>query len=118
MKHRRHTKRLSRHASARRALMRTLTSQLLRHGAIQTTRAKARALVAHVEPLIAQGKHNLTLHRRRLLLRQLARKEDLDALLATAKAAKERRSGWLRTSRLPARVGDAAEMSRVEIIEQ
>lgn len=118
MKHQRSGKKLSRLAPARRTLLRNLTSQILQYGAVKTTRAKAKALVAHLEPLIVRSQGDLTLQRRRHLLAALAAKKDLPRLQAAARAAGERRSGLLRITRLPARRGDAAAMARVELIEQ
>lgn len=118
MRHRRPAKSLNRKSPARRALLRTMTSQLLRHGALVTTRAKAKALLSHAEPLISKSKRALTLHQRRSLLHQLGARGDLDALLEAGRAAGTRASGFLRTTRLPRRQGDAAELVRIEVIDR
>lgn len=118
MKHRRSVPKLRRLSAARRALLRNLTSQVLQYGAVITTRAKAKALVTHLDPLIVRGQRELTLQRRRYLLAALSTKRDLPRLLTAARAAQSRRSGFLRITRLAARKGDAAALARVEIIER
>ncbi|MBI4022305.1 MAG: 50S ribosomal protein L17 [Candidatus Andersenbacteria bacterium] len=118
MKHRQGAKSLSRRSPARRALLRTMTSQLLRHGALVTTRVKAKALLSFAEPLITKSKRELTLHQRRALLQQLNSQEDLVALLAAGRAAGERSSGFIRANRLPRRQGDAAQLVRIELIDR
>jgi large subunit ribosomal protein L17 len=118
MKHRIKNRTLGRRTPVRSALFKNMTSSLLAHGFLVTTRAKARELKMHVEPLLRAGKDELSLHRRRLLLSKLARHEDLPVLIAAARAGAKRQSGWLRTTKLARRSGDGAELVRVEVIDQ
>lgn len=94
-----------------------MTSSLLEHRSIVTTKAKAKGLVSFTEPLITRSKAKLSLHERRLLLSKLARSEDLSALLEVARESGERQAGFLRLTKLPRRKGDGAEMVRVDIID-
>lgn len=117
MKHRIKKRTLSRKAPHRAALLKALTSSLVQHGSLITTEAKGRELISYAEPLLREGKQELTLHRRRRLLSKLARQEDLPALLEISEAAKERTSGWIRLTKMPRRQGDGAKLVRVEIID-
>lgn len=56
MRHRVPGNKLSRPADQRKALLRALATELLRHDEITTTLAKAKAVQPHVEKLITKGK--------------------------------------------------------------
>jgi large subunit ribosomal protein L17 len=117
MKHKHSNRILSRSASNRHALLQQLTSALLTHGHIVTTEAKAKELRRHIEPLITEAKQELTLHRRRQLLRKLAHHEELPQLVAVAGVHKNRPGGYLRAAKLPHRKSDNASLCRVDIID-
>ncbi len=108
---------LSRPAHHRKALFRNLTSQLLEHGRIVTTEAKAKELRRIFEPLVTRAKKELTLANRRLLLQQLGQKADLDRLVEVAKLNKKREGGYLRLTRLPITRTDSAPTMQIEIID-
>ena len=107
---------LSRPAHHRRMLMRNLTSSLLKSRSIVTTEAKGKELRKHIEPLITSAKGELTLAKRRQLLKHLLHKEDLPALLEVAKANATRPGGYLRLTKLPITRTDAAKEVRVDIL--
>jgi len=117
MKHRIAKRTLGRTANHRRALLRNLSSELLRHGSLVTTAPKARELRRYLEPLITEARRELSLARRRYLLSRLSASDDLDQLLEVAKAHRERPGGYLRLTRLPRTRHDAAEEMRVDILE-
>jgi large subunit ribosomal protein L17 len=73
MRHRVAGKRLSRSGGQRKALYRNLITELFRHGRIQTTDAKARAIRGHAEKLIT-----------------LSRRGQVDAILERARAKDQR----------------------------
>lgn len=56
MRHQKKRHRLNRPADQRRALLRTLTTQVLKHGRVTTTEAKAKAVKAEVERMITLAK--------------------------------------------------------------
>ncbi len=56
MRHRKSRHHLGRPADQRKAVLRTLATEFLRHGEIITTLAKAKALRPEVEKLITKGK--------------------------------------------------------------
>ena len=60
MRHRKSGVKLGRTSSHRKAMFRNMTTSLLRHEAIVTTEAKAKALRGYVEPLITLAAGGLT----------------------------------------------------------
>lgn len=108
---------LGRRAHHREQLLKTLTSALLEHGSIVTSEAKAKELRTYIEPLVTKAKQDLTLARRRHLLRHLAHKEDLQRLVEVAKVHSSRPGGYTRLTRLPSRRADAAGQIRIDIID-
>lgn len=116
MKHQHSNRILGRTSSNRTALLKNLASSLLRHGSITTTQAKGKELRRTFEPLVTLAKQELTLHRRRQLLRELLHADDLDLLLKIAQSNSNRPGGYLRLTKLPTMRQDAAPMVRVDIV--
>jgi large subunit ribosomal protein L17 len=118
MRHRKVTQKLSRNASHRKALLRNMTTELLRHGRIKTTLAKAKALRRPTEKMITLGKRG-DLHARRQALSYLQSKDVVHELFDTI-AAKyaERPGGYTRILKLGPRKGDAAPMAIIELVEE
>ena len=56
MRHQKKRHRLNLPADQRRALLRNLTTQVLKHGRVETTEAKAKAVKAEVEHMITLAK--------------------------------------------------------------
>jgi large subunit ribosomal protein L17 len=117
MRHRSRNRILGRTAPRRKQLLQSLTSALLQHGAIVTTEAKAKELRSYFEPLVTQAKGEMSLHRRRNLLRRLLHKDDLLALLEVASAHKKRPGGYVQLTRLPKSRHDDAQLVNVRIVE-
>lgn len=66
MRHKKKKNRLGLPADQRRAVLRTLTTQVLRHGRIKTTEAKAKAVKKYIEKMITlakRGQGDLHAHR-------------------------------------------------------
>jgi large subunit ribosomal protein L17 len=118
MRHRKAGKKLSRRADHRKALMRNLVTELLRHGRIRTTLAKAKAMRSPAEKMITLGKRG-DLHARRQALSFIQNKEVVHELFDTI-AAKyaERQGGYTRIFKLGPRQGDAAPMAIIELVEE
>lgn len=117
MKHRTHKTRLDRSSATYRSLLRSLARELILHGAITTTVAKAKALRPYVEKLVSLGKQK-TLASRRHLQERLG--SDPAARILTTKLADRfasRNGGYTRIIRLTARLGDRAELSRIELVD-
>jgi len=117
MRHRKHRTSLGLVSGHRRALLANLATALLEHGKIETTQAKARAVQPYVEKLITLGKKG-DLHSRRQALSKLRYRPIVDHLFGdVAEAFKERSGGYTRIIKTRIRVGDAAPMALIELVE-
>lgn len=123
MRHLKHRFQLGRKKEHRIALMSNLGAALLRHGSIQTTLPKAKALRPFVEKVItlarkAQGASpERALHYRRQALSRIRDKEAVALLFnERAEAFAGREGGYTRIYKLGTRTGDAAEMAVIQLI--
>ncbi len=117
MRHRVKGKKLGRTAAHRRATLRALSTALIRHKRIKTTVAKAKALRMFVEPLITKAKKD-TVHARRLIAREIHDKAVVQELFnEVIPKIGDRPGGYTRIVRLGNRVGDAAEMAIIELVD-
>ncbi|WAS05877.1 50S ribosomal protein L17 [Gloeomargaritales cyanobacterium VI4D9] len=116
MRHGRRIPRLSKPADQRKALLRTLTTALLRYGRITTTRARAKAIRAEVDHMITLAKEG-SLAARRQALGYIYDKKLVHALFAEApERYGSRPGGYTRIIRTVPRRGDAAEMAIIELV--
>lgn len=106
---------LSRERSSRELLFVGLVENLVLHGRIRTTKAKAKAVVGLIDRLVVIAKKG-TLASKRQLLKRLKNNKDVSTALWTdiAKTFANRPSGFTRIIPLVARKGDLAEMVRLE----
>lgn len=117
MRHRVAGRKLGRTTAQRQALLRNLVTDLLRYEKITTTEAKARELRREVEKFITLGKRG-DLHARRLALAYIYDPRVVDKLFdALAQRFATRPGGYTRIVKLGSRVGDAAPMARIELVE-
>ncbi|OIQ02075.1 MAG: 50S ribosomal protein L17 [Zetaproteobacteria bacterium CG06_land_8_20_14_3_00_59_53] len=117
MRHRKHHGSLGLVTGHRRALLANLASALITHGRIETTQAKARAVRPYIEKLITLGK-NGDLHSRRQALAKLRHRPVVDKLFDDVAAAfGNRPGGYTRIIKTGFRVGDAAPMAMIELVE-
>jgi len=123
MRHLKHRFQLGRKKEHRIALMGNLAASLLRHGRIQTTLPKAKALRPFVEKTITLAKKaekaspERALHYRRVALSRVRDKEAVALLFnERATAFTDRPGGYTRIYKLGTRVGDAAEMAVIQLI--
>jgi len=115
--HRMGFNRLSRPADQRKALLRALTTEVVRHGRIRTTLVKAKALRKYVDHMITLAKKG-TQHHRRQALSFIYDKDLVASLFEQApERYKERQGGYCRVIRedLPRR-GDSAQMAIIELV--
>jgi len=115
--HRMGFNRLSRPADQRKALLRSLTTEVIRHGRIRTTLVKAKALRKYVDHMVQLAKRG-TLHTRRQALGFLYDKDLVASLFEQApERYADRNGGYCRVIReeLPRR-GDSAQMAIVELV--
>ena len=117
MRHRKKVPKLGRTAAHRDAMLRNLTTDLLRHERVTTTLAKAKAVRPVAERMVTLGKRD-TLHARRRAAR-LIRDADVVRKVFNELAPRyaQRRGGYTRILRLPPRRGDMAEMAIIELVE-
>lgn len=116
MRHGRKVPKLNRPPDQRKALLRGLTTQLLKHGRIKTTRARASAMRKYVDKMIALAK-NGTLHKRRQALGFIYEKQIVHALFAEVPDRYgERNGGYTRIIRTLPRRGDNAPMAYIELV--
>lgn len=116
MRHRCRVPKLGRPADQRKALLRSLTTELIRHGRITTTKARAKAVRAELERMITLAKEG-SLAARRRALGYLYDKELVRALFAQApERYGNRDGGYTRIIRTVPRRGDNAEMAIIELV--
>src|ERR1700752_2279494 len=108
---------LGRTASHRKALMSNMACSLIEHKRIFTTLAKAKALRTYVEPIINKSKEDTT-HSRRTVFSYL-RNKDVVTMLFKDVATKiaDRKGGYTRIIKTGNRLGDAAEMALIELVD-
>lgn len=117
MRHRRAGKKLGRDSAHRRALYSNLAGALIEHGRIKTTQAKAKAVKPFAEQMITLGKRG-DLHARRLALAELRSQDVVHQLFAdVAPRFADRAGGYTRIVKLGPRLGDAAEMVYLELVD-
>jgi large subunit ribosomal protein L17 len=116
MRHRCKVHELGRPADQRKALLRALATQLIRHGQIKTTKAKAKAVRQEVERIITLAKDGSVAARRRAL-GYLYDKKLVHSLFAEAQERYlSRQGGYTRIVRTIRRRGDNAEMAIIELV--
>ncbi|KAL1293643.1 hypothetical protein HN51_054286 [Arachis hypogaea] len=116
MRHGRRVPKLNRPPDQRRALIRGLTTQLLKYGRIKTTRARASAIRKYVDKMITLAKDG-SLHKRRQALGFIYEKQIVHALFAEVpERYGERNGGYTRIIRTLPRRGDNAPMAFIELV--
>lgn len=116
---------LGRTKDQRIGLRRTLINQLFEHERIQTTRAKAQAIRGEAEHLITIARRSANaddagrVHARRLAAARLGNNAEMVRKLFDDIAPRyaERNGGYTRMLKLGLRLGDAAEMVLLELVE-
>ena len=117
MRHNKNFNHLGRQSSHRKALMSNMASSLILHKRIETTVAKAKALRQFVEPLVTRAKEDTT-HSRRVVFSYLQDKYAVTELFKeTAVKVGDRPGGYTRIIKLGARLGDAAQMCFIELVD-
>lgn len=117
MRHGNKTNALGRKKAHRDALLSNLAISLIDHKRIETTLAKAKALRLFVEPLITRSKEDTT-HSRRVIFSELQSKEATATLFRdVAPKVAARPGGYTRIIKLGNRLGDAAEMAMIELVD-
>ena len=117
MRHNKKFNHLGRTADHRRALLANLAISLIMHKRITTTLAKAKALKKYVEPLVTRAKNDST-NSRRVVFSYLQNKEAIKELFGPiADKVGDRPGGYTRIIKLGSRLGDAASMAFIELVD-
>ncbi len=117
MRHRKKLNHLSRKTGHRRAMLANMASSLILHKRIRTTTAKAKALRVYVEPLITKSKEDST-HSRRTVFSYLQSKDAVTELFReVAPKIVDRPGGYTRILKTGIRLGDAADMCFIELVD-
>jgi large subunit ribosomal protein L17 len=117
VRHLRSGKKFGRPTNQRVALYRALVGALFLNDRITTTEAKAKAIRPTAERLITLARQP-TLHHRRLALADLPDKHVIERLFSEiGPRMKGRPGGYTRVVKLGPRLGDAAPMAIIELVE-
>ena len=107
---------LSKPADQRKALLRGLTTQLIREGRVTTTKARAKALRNEAERMISLAKEGSLASRRRAI-GYIYDKKLVNSLFEKAKERYgDRNGGYTRIVRTVSRKGDNAQMAIIELV--
>lgn len=117
MRHNKKFNHLGRKAAHRGAMLSNMACSLIKHKRISTTLAKAKALRIYVEPLLTRAKEDTTANRR-LVFAELKQKEVVTELFQNvSEKIANRPGGYCRILRTGFRLGDAAEMCIIELVD-
>ncbi|MBO8442481.1 MAG: 50S ribosomal protein L17 [Spirochaetes bacterium] len=118
MKHRIGFNALSRKSSSRKALKRNMVTSLFRYERIETTKAKALEVRKMAEKMITRAKVD-NVHNRRIVAADLYDEAIVAKLFKEiAPMFQDRKGGYTRILKTGYRLGDAAEMVILELVEK
>ena len=116
MRHRQAGRRFDMPTAQRMAMFRSLTTQVLKHGSVRTTEARAKEVRPLVEQMITLGKRG-TLHARRQALGFVYEPDVVARLFdEIAPGYATRAGGYTRVSKIGPRAGDGAMMAQLELV--
>ncbi|MGB0788789.1 MAG: 50S ribosomal protein L17 [Marinirhabdus sp.] len=117
MRHGKKHNHLGRKTAHRKSMLANMACSLIEHKRINTTVAKAKALRKFVEPIITKSKQDTT-HNRRMVFRKLRQKGSVTELFRdVAVKVGDRPGGYTRIIKLGHRLGDAADMAMIELVD-
>ncbi len=109
-------RKLGRNIGQRRAMLRNITTSLLKNGRIETTETKAKELASVVEKMITLAKKG-DLSSRRIAAAYLMEENVVKDLFdVIAKKYAERQGGYTRITKVRNRRGDAALVVIIELV--
>ncbi len=118
MRHGKKVKKLGRKSEHRESMLANLVCDLIRHGRIRTTVAKAKAVRPVAEKMITLGKRG-TLHTRRVAIAKLQQVDMVKRLFeVVAPLNAARVGGYCRIVKLGPRHSDAAPMAFIEWVDK
>lgn len=117
MRHGKTFNHLGRTTPHRKAMLQNMAVSLIMNKRINTTVAKAKALRKVIEPIITRSKDD-GMHSRRMTFTYLQDKEAVKELFGTiAGKVADRPGGYTRIIKTGFRLGDAAEMCMMELVD-
>ena len=118
MRHNAKGRQLSRTATHRRAMLNNMAASLFSHGGVTTTEAKAKELRPFAEKLITLARRG-DLHSRRLVERKIKDREITHKLFTEiGPRFAARPGGYTRILKLGHRVGDGADVAKIELLPE
>jgi large subunit ribosomal protein L17 len=117
MKNHKAFRKFGREKNQRKAFIRSLLINLIRHGSIETTLARAKEIRPFVEKLVTLAKED-TVSRRRLVMSRLLNQDIEVKKLFSEYAPKFKgvEGGYTRILKLPTRLSDGAEKAVIEFV--
>jgi len=117
MRHANNNRKFGRERKVRSTFLKGLALDLIRHGKITTTEARAKELRKVIEPLVTLAKKNEVASRRLVASRLMNRRAETKKLFdEIAPNYVSRRGGYTRITRLPVRKSDASRMAMIEFV--
>ncbi len=117
MRHRKSGKRLGVPSNRRKAMLKQLVEALFLHGRIQTTLIRAKATRPIAEKVITWAKRG-SLHHRRRAMSMISRKDVVNRIFDNlVEWYKDRPGGYTRIIKIGPRMGDAAPMVFLELVD-
>lgn len=116
MRHRCKVPELGLPADRRRALLRSLATQIIRHGQITTTKTRAKAVRQEVDKMITLAKDGSLAARRKAIGYIYDKNLVNDLFAAVNDRYGDRQGGYTRIVRTKRRRGDNAEMAIIELV--
>lgn len=117
MKHHKSFRKFGREKNERVSFLRGLAINLIRHGRMETTEARAKEVRPYVEKLITLAKEDTLANRRLVMSRILNQEIETGKLFKElAPKYKEVAGGYTRIIKLPYRISDGAAKAVIEFI--
>lgn len=118
MRHLKDGRKFNRSSSHRTAMFRNMVTSLLKHEKISTTITRSKELRRYADRMITLGKKGDLAHRRKALS-FIKSKDVVQKLFSTlAERYKKRNGGYTRIYRSGVRLGDAAPMAIIELVDR
>ena len=118
MRHRKSNARLDRSPAQRRALYRSLVTNLFREERISTTLAKAKSMRPIAEKIITTARTDDVKSRRKVAAYLLDKEIVVRLFERIAPRYKARNGGYTRITKLMPRAGDAAKLAVIELLNE
>ena len=117
MRHSNKNRKFGRERKVRSNFLKGLMLDLIRHGKITTTEARAKELRKIIEPMVTLARNESVASQRLVVSRLMNRKPESKKLFEEiAPNYKGRKGGYTRITRMPVRKSDASRMAVIEFV--